>query len=345
MTGRSAEASSSMTARISSSVGRGVAGAPCVGADVVRHRLVEQVLGQRQDDRTGPSAERLAACLGHRLGHLVGRAGLRGPLGKAAERGDLVDLLERLETLDVPADLADEHEHRRRILASRVDPDAEVRATRRTRRQARGGPSGELSVRLCHERRRTLVAGRDDADPGALECVEEPEERLARDGEGVADAGCAQLVGDVAADGARPGVDDGLGHLRGGLGRRLGRGSATVAGSASGSVDSWFRRRLGRRLTFGAVVSVGRGRAPSVPRRRARASASVASVRLRGRLQRWLRRRDRCLAGQLVGRGCGVELGHGDCAPSVDGGPRWGWSAVVLELERDRQVELAQATR
>ena len=39
----------------------------------------------------------------------------------------------------------------------------------------------------------------------------------------------------------------------------------------------------------------------------------------------------------------GVELGHGDSAPSVGVAPVGGWSAVVLELERDRQIELAQA--
>ena len=61
---------------------------------------------------------------------------------------------------------------------------------------------------------RAFMAGRDDADPGALEGVEEPEERLARDGEGVADARCTELVGDVAADGPWTGIDD---RFRGGL--------------------------------------------------------------------------------------------------------------------------------
>ena len=150
----------------------------------------------------------------------------------------------------------------------------------RARRQARGGPSGELSVRLCHERRRTLVAGRDDADPGTLEGVEEPEERLARDGEGVADAGCAELVGDVAADGARPGVDDGLGHLRGGLGsqarrrrrlrlgfrqlrlrRRLGRRPRSARWSPSGSVAARLSSAIGLRPRPRSRVP---DRAPSV---------------------------------------------------------------------------------
>ena len=51
--------------------------------------------------------------------------------------------------------------------------------TARVPRQTAGSP-GQLAVGLGHERRGALVAGRDDPDPGALEGVEQAEERLAR---------------------------------------------------------------------------------------------------------------------------------------------------------------------
>ncbi len=220
-----------MTARISSSLGRARRRPRGIGPDVLGHLLVEQVLGDRQDDRSGSSAERLAARLGHGVGDLGRRARLGCPLGQTADRRDLVDLLERLASADLPLDLADQDEHRGRILAGGVDADAEVRGTDRSRREADGGPAGQLAVRLGHECRPAFVTGRDDADAGAFEGVEEPEERLARDGEGVADTRCPQLVGDVAPNGPWTGIDDRFGGgligdcgVRGrvGLGRRLG---------------------------------------------------------------------------------------------------------------------------
>ena len=96
MTGRSAEASSSMTARTSSSVGRGVPGRAVSGRTSSGIGSSRRSSEMRQDDRPGPTAERLAARLGHRVGDVARGARLGGPLGETAERGDLVDLLERL---------------------------------------------------------------------------------------------------------------------------------------------------------------------------------------------------------------------------------------------------------
>ena len=111
-----------------------------------------------------------------------------------------------------------------------MDADPEVGATDRTGAERHRGPAGQLAMRLGHERGRAFVACRDDADPGALEGIEQAEERLARDREGVADAGRAQRVGDEPADGPRAFCDDGcevrsrhsLGRL--GVGRGLGLG-------------------------------------------------------------------------------------------------------------------------
>ena len=127
--------------------------------------LVEQVLraatGGPGPGRP-PSAWRIASAIAPATSSAASRLG--GPLGEAAERRDLVDLLERLAAADGALDLADDHEHRRRILARRVDADGEVGRADRARPEADRRPSGQLAVGLGHERGRALVAGRDDAD-------------------------------------------------------------------------------------------------------------------------------------------------------------------------------------
>ena len=147
---------------------------------VVGHRLVEEVLGQREQDRARPAAERLADRFGHRVRDLVGGVRFGGPLGEPAERRDLVDLLEGLAPEEGALDLADRHEHRGRVLARGVDADGEVRATDRARPERDRRASGQLAVRFGHERGRALVTRGDDPDPGALEGVEQAEERFAR---------------------------------------------------------------------------------------------------------------------------------------------------------------------
>ena len=166
--------------RISSSVARaGPARGGRRGSSLGRD-LVEEVLGQGQQDRSGPAAEGLAHGLGHDRRDLIGGHRLGRPLGEPAERGDLVDLLERLAAQEAPLDLTDEREHRGRVLPGRVDADGEVGAPDGPRPEARRRSAGQLPVRLGHERRAALVARRDDADPGVLERVEHAEERLAR---------------------------------------------------------------------------------------------------------------------------------------------------------------------
>ena len=127
MTGRSAEASSSITARRSSSAGRAGPGRPASTRASVGRGLIEQVLRERQEDGAWPPTEGLADGLGQDRGDVLRLAGLGGPLREAADRRDLVDLLERLVATMRSLDLADDREHRGRVLAGRVDADREVR--------------------------------------------------------------------------------------------------------------------------------------------------------------------------------------------------------------------------
>ena len=205
---------------------------------------------------------------------------------------DLVDLLERLATQERALDLADEREHRRRILPGSVDPDGEVGRSHGPRPKAHRRTAGQLPIGLGHERRPALVAGRDDPDPGSLECVEDAEERLTRHGEGHADTGGAQRLGDEPADGPRLGWLGRLGSRRFGgqsarpspasrRGLRLGEpGSTSGSTSSSGLAGaSGHRLRLGlgldplrvRDRCTGSVAGIGR--VPARVRVRLRAPA------------------------------------------------------------------------
>ena len=287
-----------------------------------------------------------------------------GPLGQPAERRDLVDLLERLAPEQGALDLADRHEHRGRVLARGVDADGEVRATDRARPERDRRASGQLAVRFGHERGRAFVTRRDDPDPGALEGIEQAQERLAGHGEGVSDARGTEDVGDVAAD--RPGT---FGHrrfevgfrCRFGGGRVLGVGCRFGVGCCFGIGGRFVGWRLIGALGLGDRHHLGRlrRRLRSVLFGRRRLGSERCGLGCRfevgngldvGRLLRRHDRRGRLGVGRdwgggglVVRRGRGVELGHGDSAPSVGLAPFGGWSAVVLELERDSQIELAQA--
>ena len=173
-----------------------------VHAGVVWRRLIEQVLRERQQDRAR-AARRAPG------GWPRTWPGRRPPasLGSAAHFASppivatWLDLLERLVPAMRVLDLADDREHRGRVLAGRVDPDREIRGPDAARAEADGGSTRELAVGLGHERGAALVASGDDADAGIAERIEEAEERFAGHGERVADAGAAQGVGDEAADG------------------------------------------------------------------------------------------------------------------------------------------------
>ena len=327
--------------------GAGDGQAAGVDDDVVGHRLVEQVLRERQEDRARTAGQRLLGGLGHHRDDVGRGPRFGGPLGEPAERPDLVDLLERLAALVRPLDLADDREHRGRVLARRVDADRQVRAADGARAEADRRATGQLPVGLGHERGGAFVARPDDADPGALERVEQAEEGFAGDGEGVADTGRAESVGDEPADGPRSGLDDGLGVR---VGRLLGRGrwARLRAPRLRSRLRSRSARRPGRPRRSAALLAAASTVGPSTAAAQSISSvsgsagaASTASRRgassvgwlgdrsvLRrstGRLAQ--PRSSRSSAASmvaspvggsfgrfLVGRG-GLELGHGDCAP------------------------------
>ena len=101
---------------------------------------------------------------------------LAHPLGEAQRSGSehlpVVDLLERLAIALVAGDLADEQDHRRRVLERRVQADRGVARAGPARHEADARPAGQLALRLGHEAGAALVAAADEAD--ASGCSKKP---------------------------------------------------------------------------------------------------------------------------------------------------------------------------
>ena len=156
-------------------------------------------------------------------------------------------------------------------------------------------PPGQLPVRLGHERGAALVARGDDPDPGALERVEQAQERFAGDRERVAHAGRAEGVGDEPADGpwsgsatgSRSGAAGSAARSAGSVGRSAlrrrrspralrGQSRPRLRRSSLRARRSRRLRQLGRRL--GLVSRLG---SSPVGSRRARSRRSRAALRRR----------------------------------------------------------------
>ena len=234
-------------------------GRPCrrrasrVGRFELGH-LVEEVLREREQDRTRPTGQGLAHGLRHGRRDILRPPGLDGPLGEAAERPDLVDLLERLAPAEVALDLPDEDEHRARVLASGVDADRQVRAADRSRRETGGRSTGQLSVRLRHEGRAALVTSRHDPDAGVAQGIQQPQERLAGHREGIPDTGGTQHIGDEPPNGPRADRGQDLG-----CDLDTGRGGRHLAGSAAGLDGLGGRLDRVRRVRWWGLLGGGTG--------------------------------------------------------------------------------------
>src|SRR3546814_21009642 len=80
------------------------------------------------------------------------------PLGELAEHAAVVDLLERLALGHVAPDLADEEDHRRRILEGDMDAGAGAGRARPARHEADAGPAGQLAIGIGPHRCATCLA-------------------------------------------------------------------------------------------------------------------------------------------------------------------------------------------
>ena len=153
--------------------------------------LGEHVLRQREDDRPGPPGERDRVRLGHVLGDPLRAVELPRGLRDAAEHLGVVELLPRLAPPEGARHLADEEEHRRRVLLRRVDADRRLRRARPARHETDARTPRELAVRLRSIGRTLLVAAGDEPDGRVVERVEHRQVALA--GKAEREVGAVQL--------------------------------------------------------------------------------------------------------------------------------------------------------
>jgi hypothetical protein len=144
----------------------------------------QHVFRQRQHHRARTAAGRDLEGARDVFRDAVGAVDLRHPLGHLAVHAAVVDFLEGFAVHEVGADLADEQDHRRRILVGRVHADRGIGRARAAGDEADAGLAGQLAVGIGHERRAALLAVDDEADIGIVQGVEHVEVAFAGHAEG-----------------------------------------------------------------------------------------------------------------------------------------------------------------
>ncbi len=119
------------------------------------------------------------------------------------EESGEVDLLEALAAAVAARDVADEEDHRGRILEGDMDPAAGVGRAGAAGDEGDAGAAGHLAVGVGHVRDPALLPADDGLDLArVVQRVEHGEEALARHGEDAVAALDAKLVDEDAAAGA-----------------------------------------------------------------------------------------------------------------------------------------------
>ena len=171
-----------------------------------RRGLAQHVFGQRDHHRAGPSGSRERKRAGHQFGDAAGVVDPHHPLGHLAVHPAEIEFLERPALEEGARDLADEEDHRRRILISGVHAHARVGRARPARHEADARPAGEFAVGVGHVGGAALLPAHDEADLLArvIERVEHGEIALARHAVGRVDAVDEELIDQDLCAGARP---------------------------------------------------------------------------------------------------------------------------------------------
>ena len=129
-----------------------------------RGLLGQHVLRQREDHGSRAAGRCDVEGTEHVLGDPISGVDLRHPLGDRREHLPELHFLERLAAAHVALHLADEQDHRRRILIGRVYADARMRPTGAARDEADSGSSRQLAIRFCHVGGGPFVLRDDDLD-------------------------------------------------------------------------------------------------------------------------------------------------------------------------------------
>ena len=159
-----------------------------------RHAIDQHVLGQRDHHRSGPAAGRGIEGARDYFGNARGIVDFGRPFGESAEHCAIVDLLKRLTPAHVARDLADEQDHRRRILLRNVNAGRRVGRARPTGDEADAGRAGDLADGLRHHRGAALLAADRHRDRAIVQGIKRRDIALARHAEHMAHAVDDELI-------------------------------------------------------------------------------------------------------------------------------------------------------
>ena len=112
--------------------------------------VAQHVLGQREHDRAGAAGGRDAIGAGDIFGDAPRILDPRRPFGDRAEEGGKVDLLEALAVAVAARDVADEQDHRGRILEGDMDAAAGVGRAGAAGDEGDARAAGHLAVGVGH---------------------------------------------------------------------------------------------------------------------------------------------------------------------------------------------------
>ena len=193
---------------------------------------VENVLGQDHRDRAGGAAFGDMKGAGDRFRGLLRLVDLDDLLGHVGQQARIILLLQREPAEILALDLADQHDHRRRVVIGGVQRDHRVRQPRPARHHRHPGAVAQPAVGHRHVAGAALVPADDDADRIALDQrAGQPDIALA--------GHAIDLVDVVRFEAFRQQAGDGLGHRRG-LRSMPGPGEAYRKSTQPGKRNRYF---------------------------------------------------------------------------------------------------------
>ena len=166
------------------------------------HAVDQHVLGQGDHDGTRPSRGGDGKGARDQFGNAAGIVDLDHPFRDRTEEGAEIDLLEGFAVLYPARHLADEQDHRYRILCRNVDAGRGIGRAGPAGDEADAGLSGQPAMTVGHHRRAAFLAAHDGIDAGIVQRIEHGEVGFARHAIEPVDAVRFQRVDDKLSAGS-----------------------------------------------------------------------------------------------------------------------------------------------
>ncbi len=161
----------------------------------------QHVLGQRDHHRARTARGGDVESARDQFGNALDLVDFGDPLGLRAEDGAVVHFLEGFALAHAALDLADEQDHRGRVLLGDVHAGQRVGGARAAGHHADAGFAGQLAMGVRHHGGATFLTADGDLDVGVVQAVQHRQVALAGNAENVFDALGDELVDeDVAAE-------------------------------------------------------------------------------------------------------------------------------------------------